>query len=157
MMAGRVLAVEGVSKGYSRDGRWSGVLSDVSLQVMPGEIVAVLGRRLAGKSTVLQIAAGMQRPDEGRVVLGDVDLAGLSDRQRSRLLGRDVVWLDRNGPGLNVEVGRFVGLSLALHGRGRREARRLAAEMLGRVGARECISLNPPIGWLRGCEMGAAA
>lgn len=133
-----LLAVEHVSKGFSRGGRWGGVLSDVSFTVGPGEIAAILGKRLAGKTTLLQIAAGMLCPDEGVVTLGDVEVTGISDRERSRLLGREIVWLDRRGPGLDVEVAWFVGLALALHERGRRESRRIAAELLDCVGAKEC-------------------
>ena len=61
-----VLAVEGVWKGYSRGGRWTGVLAGVSFEVGAGEVVAVVGLRLEGKTTLLKVAAGMERPDEGR-------------------------------------------------------------------------------------------
>jgi putative ABC transport system ATP-binding protein len=134
-----VLRVEGVSKGFSRGGRWLGVVSGVSFGVGRGEVVAVVGSRLEGKSTLLKIAAGMERPDEGCVSLGGLSLTGLRDRSRARLLGHEIVWIDRDGPELGVEVSRFVGWPLALHGHGRREAERVAARALERVGARECV------------------
>jgi ABC-type lipoprotein export system ATPase subunit len=133
-----LLTLERVSSGYSRGGRWTGVLADVSLSLGPGEIAAVLGARLAGKSTLLRIAAGMQLPDRGTVALDGVDLGELSDRRRTRLLGHEIVWVNRQGPGLDVEVTRFVGWPLVLHGRGRREGERAAARALERVGARDC-------------------
>jgi predicted ABC-type transport system involved in lysophospholipase L1 biosynthesis ATPase subunit len=134
-----VLGVEGVRKGYSRGGRWLGVLSGVSFGVGAGEVVAVVGLRLEGKTTLLKVAAGMERPDEGCVSLDGVSLSGLRDRSRTRLLGHEIVWIDREGPELGVEVSRFVGWPLALHGHGRREAERVAAQALERVGARECM------------------
>jgi ABC-type lipoprotein export system ATPase subunit len=133
------LSVMGVSKGFSRGGQWTRALEDVSFEVHPGEVVAIVGGRLAGKTTLLRIAAGMERPDRGEVSLGNQQLAGLPDRSRTRLLGHEIVWIDRDGPGLELEVSRFVGWPLALHGRGRRQAEQLAARMLERVGARECI------------------
>src|SRR5580704_6919447 len=134
-----VLSVEGVWKGFSRGGRWMGVLSGVSFGVGRGEVVAVVGSRLEGKSTLLKVAAGMERPDEGCVLLDGSSLTGLRDRSRTRLLGHEIVWIDRDGPELGVEVSRFVGWPLALHGHGRRDAERAAAQALERVGARECV------------------
>ena len=117
-----LLSVEGVGKGYLRGTHWAPVFADASLEVMPGEIVAITGSRLEGKTTLLKIAAGIERPDTGTVSLGDRRLTDCDDAQRSRLLGREIVWVDRDGPGLDVEVSKFVGWPLALHGRGRQQA-----------------------------------
>jgi putative ABC transport system ATP-binding protein len=132
------LMIDGVWKGYPRGAQWTEVLANVSLKVERGEVVAVTGARLEGKTTLLTIAAGMERPDKGNVSLCGRVSTDCRDGERSRLLGHEVVWLDRDGPGLNVEVSRFVGLPLALHGRGRRQAGREAARVLERVGARKC-------------------
>jgi ABC-type lipoprotein export system ATPase subunit len=128
-----LLLIEGVQKGYSRGGEWVPVFSDVSLEVVPGEIVAVIGRRFGGKTTLLKIASGMERPDNGTVSLGERALTELTDRPR------EVRWIDRDGLGLEVEVSEFVGWPLAPRGRGRRQAEQAAAGMLERVGARECL------------------
>jgi predicted ABC-type transport system involved in lysophospholipase L1 biosynthesis ATPase subunit len=135
---GALLTVAGVSKGFSRGGAWTGVLDGVSFEVEAGEVAAVVGPRLAGKTTLLQIAAGVLAPDGGSVTLRDAELTALPERRRTRLLGHEIVWIDRAGPGLDVEVSRFVGWPLVLHGRGRREAERMAAAALARVGASEC-------------------
>jgi putative ABC transport system ATP-binding protein len=135
-----LLAVKGVSKCFSRGGECVVALDDVSLQVGFGEIVMVVGGSLDGKTTLLQVAAGAERPDRGTVSLGDRQLTSLSDRGRAKLLGREILWIDRDGPGLEVEVSRFVGWPLTLHGHGRRQAERVAAEMLARVGMREHAS-----------------
>jgi putative ABC transport system ATP-binding protein len=138
-MGAAPLCVEGIWKGYSRGAQRTAVLEDVSLGVRPGEVVAVAGSRFEGKTTLLKIAAGMERPDQGVVWLGDLELTRFRDGERSRLLGREVVWIDRDGPGLNVEVSKFVGFPLALHGCGRRRARQEAGHALERVGARRCM------------------
>jgi putative ABC transport system ATP-binding protein len=138
-MVAEVLSVEEVWKGYSRGGRWMGVLGGVSFEVARGEVVAVVGSRLEGKTTLLKVAAGMERPDQGSVMLDNRSLTGLRDRSRTRLLGHEIVWIDRDGPELGLEVSRFVGWPLALHGHGRRHAERMAAQALERVGARGCM------------------
>ncbi len=130
------LVIESVSRGFWSGGDWLLVLKDVSLELEPGEVGAIVGRRLGGKTTLLRIAAGMQRPDEGRVLLGDQELAGLSDRRMSKLRGRTIVWLNRDGADNDTEVARFVGYPIAIHGR--KHADRIAAQALERVGARDC-------------------
>jgi predicted ABC-type transport system involved in lysophospholipase L1 biosynthesis ATPase subunit len=134
-----LLTVDEVWKGYSRGGQWSGVLADVSFGVGAGEIVAIVGSRLEGKTTALKVAAGMESPEKGSVWLEGKRLAELGDRARSRLLGHEIVWVDRDGPELGLEVSKFVGWPLALHGRGRRDAERLAAHALEQVGAQDCL------------------
>ena len=59
-------------------------------------MVAMRGQ---GKTTLLRLAAGMVAPDEGRVLLGREDLAGLSDRAHSRLLREQIGWAGRARPG----------------------------------------------------------
>jgi ABC-type methionine transport system ATPase subunit len=112
-------------------------LNDVSLGVGCGEIVMVVGGSLDGKTTLMRVAAGVERPDKGVVSLGDRQLTGLSDRGRAKLLGREILWVDRDGPGLDVEVSSFVGWPLTLHGYGRRRVERVAAQMLARVGMQQ--------------------
>jgi len=131
-----LLLIEGVKKGYTRGG-WAPVFVDVSLEVVRGEIVAVIGGRQEGKTTLLKIAAGVERPDSGTVSLEGHALTDLEDRPR------EVRWVDRDGPGFEgAAVAEFVGWPLAPGGRGRRQAERAAEQMLERVGARECFGLR---------------
>ncbi|WP_410622899.1 thiol reductant ABC exporter subunit CydD [Amycolatopsis sp. cmx-8-4] len=57
------------------EGRSGPILDGFSMRVSPGEVVGVTGPSGAGKSTLLDVLLGWRRPDSGRVVLGDVDLA----------------------------------------------------------------------------------
>ncbi len=101
--------------------------------------MAIVGGRLRGKTTLLKIAAGIENPDRGEVSLGSQRLAGLRERAWARLLGHEIVWVDREGPKIPVEVSRFVGWPLALHGRGARHSQEMAARALKRVGAEDCV------------------
>ncbi|MYB33300.1 MAG: ABC transporter ATP-binding protein [Acidobacteria bacterium] len=86
-----VLELDRVVRRYTQaDGSELTVLDSVSLGIGKGETVSVAGRSGSGKSTLLHIAAGIEIPSEGTVRLGEKDLAGLSDPERSRLRGRFV-------------------------------------------------------------------
>ena len=136
---GELLEVVGVCKGFSRAGVFKPVLEGVSFEVDPGGIVAVVGGRLAGKSTLLKIVAGLRVPEEGSVSLRGQVLKELSERQRERLLGEEIVWLNRDLQGPDVRVRRYVGWPVAVQrGLGRREAERIADRALERVGASGC-------------------
>lgn len=135
----RGLRVAEVSKGYSRGSEWIEVLNEVSFEAAPGEIVAVIGARTIGKTALLRIVAGMERADRGGVYLDDLPLMNMRESARTQLLGHRIIWLDGHGPALDVEVSRFVGWSLAVHGQKGRAVKRRAAQMLERVGARECM------------------
>jgi putative ABC transport system ATP-binding protein len=61
---------------------------NLSLQVAPHEIVAIMGESGVGKSTLLNLIAGLDVADSGRILINGADLAGLSDDART-LLRRD--------------------------------------------------------------------
>ncbi len=136
---GELLALRGVSKSYRRGERRIRVLADVALELELGEVGAVVGARNEGKTTLLKIAGGIEPPDIGKVCLGTRELALLSREERARLLGEEIAWIHREGPGVRLEVVDYLGLPLAMgRGRGRREARDRALRALERVGATRC-------------------
>ncbi|MDA8380683.1 MAG: ATP-binding cassette domain-containing protein [Actinomycetota bacterium] len=79
------LAAAGVGK------RYGGVaaLTDVSFAVQPGEILGVIGANGAGKTTLFDVCSGFVRPDQGRVLMGGIELTDLPPQERARRrLGR---------------------------------------------------------------------
>jgi thiamine transport system ATP-binding protein len=75
------------------------ILQSVSLQIAPGEIVALTGRSGSGKSTLLQVIVGLLTPDTGRVMWDGNDLTAVAPHQR----GIGMVFQDRLlFPHLNV-------------------------------------------------------
>lgn len=75
------LEVRGLAKSFGG----SHVLRDVSFSVTPGEVLSLVGPNGAGKSTICNIIAGVIRPDQGSVALGDTSIERLPEQVRTRL------------------------------------------------------------------------
>jgi lipoprotein-releasing system ATP-binding protein len=71
--------------GFGRDQKRVQVLTDVTLQVPAGTSMAIVGTSGAGKSTLLHILGGLDRPDEGEVLIDGQSLWKMSDSERSDL------------------------------------------------------------------------
>ena len=70
------LALTGVSVSYSSDTVSAPVLSDITLEVPHGEIVAIVGQSGSGKSTLLRTIAGLHTPHQGDVTIDGVPVSG---------------------------------------------------------------------------------
>jgi ABC-type lipoprotein export system ATPase subunit len=78
------VVVAGVTHGERSPG--IPILSDVSLSAMPGEVVVLEGRSGSGKSTLCQLIAGLEPPDQGRVLVGGTAAVSVRDWARLALL-----------------------------------------------------------------------
>jgi len=107
-----VLRLGGVWRAFDRGRDRVSVLEDVSLTVAAGEIVAVVGTRDQGKTTLIRVASGMLPADRGSVQIAGVELAGLKDRELSWLLAHEIGVAGRSGPEVRVSVREYVELSL---------------------------------------------
>jgi ABC-type lipoprotein export system ATPase subunit len=129
-----MLVLRGVSKSYLRGRRRLRVLSDVSLTVEPGEIVAVVGSRYEGKTTLLRIACGFDQPDAGEVWFEGRELTRMSLSKREKLWRDGIAWVSREDSTLGFEMLDYVALPLRV-GRGQSSAAdELAMAALERVG-----------------------
>lgn len=80
-----VLTAHRLHKEYAGGGGPLQVLKGIDLEVRPGETIGIIGASGAGKSTLLHLLGGLDRPTQGRVVLGDWHLSQLSDAELSRV------------------------------------------------------------------------
>ena len=86
----RFLEVVGLSKSYPVARGSLEVLRDLDLAVDAGEMVAVVGTSGVGKSTLMHVVGGLDRVDDGRVVVGGTDVTGLPDAELVRFRNRHV-------------------------------------------------------------------
>lgn len=85
-----LVSVRGVHRTYGSGRTAVHALQDVSFDVAPGELVALVGRSGSGKTTLLNVVGGLDRPDEGTVVVDGTDVTALDDAGLVRLR-RDVL------------------------------------------------------------------
>lgn len=76
-----LIAVRGVSKIYSLGKETVHALREVDLDVFRGEYLSIMGPSGSGKSTLFNIVGALDRPSEGRVSIGPLDLTALSSRK----------------------------------------------------------------------------
>jgi len=84
-MASPIVQIVDVTKSYGEGKVSQAVLRGVSLELFPGEMVALVGQSGSGKSTLLHIAGGLDRPDTGQVIVDGQALERMDDRSLSRL------------------------------------------------------------------------
>lgn len=84
------LRAEGLWRHFGGDGDAPAAVRDVSLTVPTGKLTAVLGRPAAGKTVLMHLLAGLDRPTEGRVAIAGHDITLLDDVQVTLLRRRHV-------------------------------------------------------------------
>jgi NitT/TauT family transport system ATP-binding protein len=121
-----VLAAEALSKRFLKDERYLVALEDFSLAVEEGSFVVILGRSGCGKSTFLNMAAGLTKPTSGRMLFNDRPKLGPS-HEVGYLTQSDSLMPWRS-------VRRNVEMPLEMRGVPRRERARAAGELIDKVG-----------------------
>jgi putative ABC transport system ATP-binding protein len=84
------LALRGVVKRYPSGGETVCAANGVTLEVEPGELIALYGPSGSGKTTLLLLASGLMAPDLGKVVFDGRDVGGMSARESARYRLHDV-------------------------------------------------------------------
>ena len=120
------------------------VLRNLSLRLHPGEYVAIVGESGVGKSTLLNLIAGLDRPDSGRLSLDGTEYSTLDDDALTQLRRDKLGFVFQAFHVLpHLTVGQNVALPLWLQGADRAEADIPAQQLLEAVGLGDRASSWP--------------
>ena len=93
---GDILRAEGICKTYHTGMVDVHALKKCDINIRKGEFTAIIGKGGSGKSTLLRILGSMDRPDEGKVYIDDIDISELNDRQLSKLRREKIGYVYQN-------------------------------------------------------------
>jgi len=138
-----VVVAEGVVKTYGEGRAARRVLDGASLHVQRGEVVAILGRSGTGKSTLLHLIGGLDRPEAGTITVAGEAVTGAGERALSRLRRRRVGFVfqffhllpELSGEANVLLAGRVRGAAPDAGARGH--------ELIDRLGLREVAASLP--------------
>lgn len=138
-----MLLVENVKKAYREpNGDRLPILNVPKLELGSGEQVVIRGQSGGGKTTLLNVIAGLTTPDEGRIVIKTTDVTRLHEAARDRFRARHIGFVFQT---FNLLAG-FTALENVLLGMtftGQRNDPQRATELLGRVGLGHRLSHKP--------------
>jgi putative ABC transport system ATP-binding protein len=134
----------GVTRTYRQKDRIVKALAGVDLEIAEGDFVTIQGPTGGGKSTLLQLLGALERPTEGSVTLGAVDLAGASSAQLGAVRARDIGFVFQ---GFNLiptlTAGENVDMALEPLQLPRAERVERVAEALSHVGLKDRAGHRP--------------
>ena len=139
-----IIAVEHVFKSVTDSTGTLDILRDIDFALQPKETAAIVGASGSGKSTLLSIIAGLDTPTRGTVRLDSQDMFALDEDDRAALRAQKIGFVFQSFQLL----GNFTALEnvmLPLELAGRKDARKAATEMLGRVGLAQRLGHYPKV------------
>ncbi len=139
-----VLSVRGVTRTYDSAAGPLTVLKGVDLDVMPGEVVGLIGPSGSGKSSLLHAAGLLERPSSGEIRIDGQDVGGLPERARTHIRLRSIGFVYQFHHLLaEFDARDNVALPLRIAGVNQTEARARAAEVLTALGLGERLTHQP--------------
>lgn len=131
------IAIEGknIVKDFELGNTMTRVLKDVSIKVLKGEFVSIMGQSGSGKSTLLYILGGLDTPTRGTVSMNGIDISKFNDEKMSKIRRQKIGFVFQFYnliPNLNVEEN--IMLPLLLDGKKARDYRKQLDEILEVVG-----------------------
>jgi putative ABC transport system ATP-binding protein len=138
------LRTEELTKIYGKDNTAVTAVDTVSLQVNPGEFVALVGPSGSGKTTMLAMLAALLSPTSGRILVGGEDLGSMPEKQRTRFRREKIGFtFQANNLVPYLTALENVELMLRLNGKLGKDGKGRARELLVRLGLEDRLNNLP--------------
>jgi putative ABC transport system ATP-binding protein len=139
-----LLVVRGVHRTFGAGRAAVHALRDISFEVEPGTMVALVGRSGSGKTALLNVVGGLDRPDSGTVTVDDIDVTALDEDGLSRLRREKVAYIFQTFGLIPVlSAAENVGVPLRLARTDQRERERRVELLLELVGLADHARQRP--------------
>ncbi|MFP6849534.1 MAG: ABC transporter ATP-binding protein [Pseudomonas sp.] len=141
-MSSSILTARNLSKVVTSTEGELTILHDLSLELVSGDSLAIVGSSGSGKSTLLGLLAGLDLPSSGSVVLAGNDLASLDEDKRARVRAEHVGFVFQSFQLLD-SLNALENVMLPLELEGHADARQRARTLLERVGLSQRLTHYP--------------
>nr|WP_108994802.1 ABC transporter ATP-binding protein [Paenibacillus agaridevorans] len=139
-----LIDIRELSKSYVMGREKVRVLNEISLQVMPGEFVAIVGPSGSGKSTLMNVIGCLDAPSEGSYKLDGIEVKGLSDNKLANIRNRKIGFIFQSFHLLpKLSAIENVELPLVYRGMSSKERRERSTRALAQVGLSERMFHKP--------------
>lgn len=139
-----IISVKNLNKSFQVGKEKVHVLKDINLEIQKGEFISIMGPSGGGKSTLLYLLGGLDKPTSGKVILDNKDLGKIKQKQMSKIRRTKVGFVFQFYnlvPNLSVEDN--IMLPIILDGKKVRDYKDKLEEILDIIGMKEKRKMTP--------------
>lgn len=138
------IKVDGLRKVYKIGSEKVIALNKINLSIEKGEICCILGTSGSGKSTFLNMLAGLEKPSKGKIIIADVDVAKLTEKQLAKFRQENTGFVFQSYNLLaNLTAVENVSLPLMFKGIAKSKRNKISEKMLKAVGLDKRMNHRP--------------
>ena len=139
-----IMVVDQVTRRFGSGSAAVVAVKEVSLTVMPGEVILIMGPSGSGKTTLLSMLGGLLKPSAGRIQIGSDDLTQLDERHLPDVRLKHIGFIFQDFNLLStLSCVDNVALVAQLGGTSRSESRQRAEELLAQLGLGHRLTFRP--------------
>ncbi|HUD21056.1 MAG TPA: ATP-binding cassette domain-containing protein [Candidatus Saccharimonadales bacterium] len=141
---GPLIETLGVTKVFNSGKQIITAISDISIKIFAGDFLIIFGSSTSGKTTLLSVLSGMEKPDLGEVLIKNEPFYELSEDERSFIRNKKFGFIPQSKRWVShLNLLENVALPLIISGEKAAVAKKAALEILGQYGLQDLSQHNP--------------